>query len=130
MARFVKRNEDEYGEGNQAMIGLELSVRSDDGHRAELLHTLEDLCGEQLTDGSCAECRVFEDLSRPNTFLWLQWWRSEPQLEDHLQSKGFRTLLGAVKVLGALDSTRIVELQDSTSVMGAFLADRVEPGAI
>jgi len=108
------------------MIGLELSVRSDEGHRVELLQTLENLCKEQLTDGSCAECRVFEDLSKPNGFLWLQWWRSEQQLEDHLRSVAFRTLLGAVKVLGGLDSARIVELQDSTSVMGAFLTDRAE----
>ena len=112
------------------MIGLELSVRSDEGHRVELLQTLEDLCKEQLTDGSCAECRAFEDLSRPNVFLWLQWWRSERQLEEHLRSEAFRTLLGAVKVLGALDAARVVELQDSTSVMGAFLTDRVEPDAI
>jgi hypothetical protein len=47
-----------------------------------------------------------------------------------MRSEAFRTLLGAVKVLGGLDSARIVELQDSTSVVGAFLADRVEPGAI
>jgi quinol monooxygenase YgiN len=112
------------------MIGLELSLRSDEGHRMELLQTLENLCREQLADGSSAECRVFEDLSRPNVFLWLQWWRSEQQLEEHLRSTAFRTLLGAVKVLGGLDSARIVELQDSTSVMGAFLTDRVEPGAI
>jgi hypothetical protein len=37
----------------------------------------------------------------------------------------FRTLLGAIKVLGTLESARVVELQDSTSVMGAFLVDRV-----
>jgi quinol monooxygenase YgiN len=130
MARFVRWSEHEYGEEIQTMIGLELSVRSDEGHRMELLQTLENLCTEQLTDGSSAECRVFEDLGRPNVFLWLQWWRSEQQLEEHLRSVAFRTLLGAVKVLGGLDSARIVGLQDSTSVMGAFLTDRVEPGAI
>jgi hypothetical protein len=53
------------------------------------------------------------------------WWRSERQLEGHLASVPFRTLLGAIKVLGTLESARVVELQDSTSVMGAFLVDRV-----
>ena len=112
------------------MIGLELSVQSDAGHRTELLQTLQNLCHEQLNDASSAECRVFEDLTKPNRFLWLQWWRSSRQLQEHLGSASFRTLLGAVKVLGALDAARIVELQDSTSVMGAFLTDRVEPRAI
>ena len=110
------------------MIGLELSVRSDAGHRTELLQTLQNLCREQLSDAAGADCRVFEDLTRSNHFLWLQWWRSSQQLENHLGSVSFRTLLGAVKVLGALDAARIVELQDSTSVMGAVLTDRIEPG--
>lgn len=109
------------------MIGLELSVRSDAGHRTELLQTLQNLCSEQLSDAAGAECRVFEDLCKPNRFLWLQWWRSSRKLQEHLGSEAFRTLLGAVKVLGELDAARIVELQDSTSMMGAFLTDRVEP---
>lgn len=108
------------------MIGLELSVRSDAGHRTELLQTLQNLCSEQLSDAAGAECRVFEDLCRSDHFLWLQWWRSSGQLEDHMRSVAFRTLLGAIKVLGTLESARIVELQDSTPLMGAFLTDPVE----
>ena len=65
-------------------------------------------------------------LGRSVGFLWLQWWRSERDLQDHLASVEFRTLLGAVKVLGSLVSTRVVGLQDSTSIMGALLTDRVE----
>jgi hypothetical protein len=48
------------------------------------------------------------------------------ELQDHLASVEFRTLLGAVKVLGSLVSTRIVGLQDSTSIIGALLTDRLE----
>lgn len=107
------------------MIGLELSVTSNDSHRTELLQTLEDLSNDQVRTGDCLECRVYERLPRSNDFMWHQWWRSERQLESHLGSVAFRTLLGAIKILGTLHSARIVELQDSTSVMGAFLVDRV-----
>jgi len=107
------------------MIGFELAIRSDDAHRAELLQTLKQLCEEQIASQDAAECRVFEDLCHSNGFLWLQWWRSERQLEEHLQTVGFRTLLGTVKVLGTLESARVVGLQDSTSVMSAFLTDRI-----
>ena len=107
------------------MIGLELSVKSDDGHRTELLQTLENLSREQARTRDCLECRVYERMPRSNDFMWHQWWRSERQLEGHLGSVAFRTLLGAIKVLGTLESARVVELQDSTSVMGAFLVDRV-----
>ncbi len=108
------------------MIGLELSVTSNDSHHTELLQTLEDLSHDQARTGDCLECRVFERMPRSNDFMWHQWWRSERQLENHLGSVAFRTLLGAIKTLGTLESARIVELQDSTSVLGAFLTDRVE----
>jgi quinol monooxygenase YgiN len=108
------------------MIGLELSLRCDERYRAELTQTLENLSQAQVAGGSCLECRVYEDLGRPNVFLWLQWWTSEREIQDHLASVEFRTLLGAVKVLGSLESTRIVGLQDSTSIMGALLTDRLE----
>ena len=105
------------------MIGLELSLQSEERHRAELKQTLENLCEAQVAGGSCVECAVHEDLRRPNGFLWLQWWNSERELEDHLSSVEYRTLLGAIKVLGTLVSTRVVGLQDSTSIMGALLTD-------
>lgn len=108
------------------MIGLELSVKSDSANRSELLQTLQHLRHEAIIGGTSHECRVFEDLSGPNHFLWLQWWRSQDQLQEYLRSVGFRTLLGAIKVLGTLESARTVELQDSTSVLNAVLADRVE----
>ena len=106
------------------MIGLELSLSSDDAHRLELLQTLRNLREEVISEGSSHECRVYEDLSGPNHFLWLQWWQSQRELQDYLRSVGFRTLLGAIKVLGRLEAARTVELQDSTSVLGALLSDR------
>lgn len=108
------------------MIGLGLSIKSEPGNRVELLQSLENLRQEQHNERSSVECRVFEDISHSDCFLWLQWWRSPQQLEEHLRSTHFHTLLGAIKVLGALESARIVELQDSTSLMGAFLANPID----
>jgi quinol monooxygenase YgiN len=108
------------------MIGLELSLRCDERYRAELTQTLENLSQAQVAGGSCLECRVYEDLGRPNVFLWLEWWKSERELRQHLASAEFRTLLGAIKVLGSLVATRVVELQDSTSIMDALLGDRMQ----
>lgn len=116
------------------MIGLELTVRCEAKHRVEFLPTLQNLSNESSGGASGSECRVFEELGHANRFLWLQWWRSQRELEAYLTSKGFRTLMGAIKVLGKLDAARIVELQDSTSILGAFLGERVDaaqrsPGA-
>ena len=112
-------------EGKVPMIGLELAVQSDAAHRTELLQTLQNLTVETVGHDGCVECRVFEVVSVSSRFLWSQWWRSERQLESHLGSVAFRTLLGAIKVLGTLESARTLDLQDATSVMGALLTDRV-----
>ncbi len=101
-------------------------MSSDAAHRTELKQTLQNLSREAVSEGFSRECRVFEDLSGLNDFLWLQWWPSQRELETYLRSAGFRTLLGAIKVLGSLKSLRTVELQDSTSILNAVLADRVE----
>jgi quinol monooxygenase YgiN len=108
------------------MIGLELTIGAGPSSGLEMQQSLENLGREALAADSCQECRVFKDLQGGDRFLWLQWWRSQPELEQHFQSTAFRTLLGAIKVLGNLESARVVELQDSTSLMGAFLADRVD----
>ena len=112
--------------GKVPMIGLELAVQSDAAHRTELIQTLKNLTREAVGHEGCLECRVFEDVSLSSRFLWSQWWRSQRQMESHLGSVAFRTLLGAIKVLGTLESARTLDLQDSTSVMGAVLTDRNE----
>jgi quinol monooxygenase YgiN len=106
------------------MIGLELTVRCEASQRVEFLPTLENLSKESSSGEPGSECRVFEELGGSNRFLWLQWWRSERELEAYLKSEKFHTLMGAIKVLGGLDAARIVELQDSTTILGAFLGDR------
>ena len=108
------------------MIGLELTVQSGSAQRTERLQTLQNLAIEAPGRGGCLECRVMEDLTVSGRFLWAQWWRSQQQLEDNLKGSSFHTLLGAIKVLGNLESARTVELQDSTSIMGAFLSDKNE----
>ena len=106
------------------MIGLELAVQSETANRTELLQTLEDLALKAVGRDGCLECRVFEDVTGSGRFLWAQWWRSQRQLDEHLQSSMFHTLLGGIKVLGTLESARTLDLQDSTSIMGAFLSHR------
>jgi quinol monooxygenase YgiN len=124
LARIVKSFLGNH-EGKLPMIGLELAVKSYAAHRTELLQTLQNLTVEAVGHDGCLECRVFEDVNGSGRFLWSQWWRSQSQLEAHLGSVAFRTLLGAIKVLGTLESARTLDLQDATSVMGALLTDRV-----
>lgn len=77
-------------------------------HRRELIQTLEGLKGRVVAlEPDCA-CEVFEDLAVANRFLWSEWWPSLEQSEQAQTSERFRALIGAIKVLGSLESVRHV----------------------
>lgn len=86
-------------------VQLELSTTQE--NRRELVQTLVSFRQRVLDSGGV--CEVLESLSRPNAFLWLQWWRSEAELEEELQSVRFLSLLGAIEVLGKLENASVVE---------------------
>lgn len=111
MARFVKWLQLNDARKKVPMIGLELSLGSDDAHRIELSQTLKDLSENEGKDRASSECRVFEDLAHPNRFFWLQWWRSEQLLEDHLRSPPFRTLLASIKIPGGRQASGAISME-------------------
>ena len=82
-------------------VQLELSTAQE--NRRELVQTLVSFRQRVLDSGGV--CEVLESLFRPNAFLWLQCWRSEAELENRLQTEAIKTLMGAIGVLGELDST-------------------------
>ena len=86
-------------------VQLELSTTQE--NRRELVQTLVSFRQRVLDAGGV--CEVLESLSRPNAFLWLQWWRSKEQLEEEVRSVGFLSLLGAIEVLGELECASMVE---------------------
>lgn len=91
------------------MIGLEIRIDITPGKRQEFLQTAETLLGERPVSGSaCVDRAVFERHGAPNRFLWHENWDDRASLEAHLASAEFRTLLGALRVLGETHDLRIV----------------------
>ena len=77
-------------------------------HRRELIQTLEGLKDRISESEPDCGCEVFEDLAVANRFLWSEWWPSVEECESAQDSERFRTLIGAIKVLGSLESVRHV----------------------
>lgn len=77
-------------------------------HRRELILTLEELKDRIIASEPDCACEVFEDLAEPNRFLWSEWWPSPGECQAAQTSERFRALLGAIKVLGSLESVRHV----------------------
>lgn len=91
------------------MIGLEIHIDIAPGKRQEFLQTVESLLAEIPVAGStCADRAVFERHGAPNRFLWHENWEDRGALEAHLTSAEFRTLLGALRVLGNAHDVRVV----------------------
>jgi len=83
-------------------------------NRRELLQTLGDLRDRLAAGEADCECDFFEDLSEPNRFLWTEWWALREMADEAMESTRFRTLLGAIKVLGTLKRVRRLDRSEDT----------------
>jgi quinol monooxygenase YgiN len=93
------------------MVGLEIMVRVTPEKRQEFLQTFKLLSRADRRDSACLGHRLFEKVSEPNRFLWVEHWTNSKTVEAYLQTDRFRTLLGAMDVLGNLEHLRLVRLK-------------------
>ena len=92
---------------NQPAHGIELVVRTSQANRRELLQTLDEF--RDRLGGETCRCNIFESMTDANLFLWTEWWPDPAGVEQAKVSARFRTLLGAIRVLGTLESKRDLE---------------------
>lgn len=84
------------------MVGLEISVKIQPEKRVEFLQAVELLTQPNPNTRGCTEQTLFEKTGEPNMFLWREDWENNKSLDAHRQTQQFRSLLGAVEVLGTL----------------------------
>ena len=108
------------------MIGLEIHIDIAPGKRKEFLQTVETLLEERpVADSACADRAVFERHGEPDRFLWHENWEDREALEAHLASAEFRTLLGALRVLGKTHDLRVVS-PESREDLGELRASNTD----
>ena len=97
------------------MIGLEILVKIVPTKRYEFLQTFELMVQRKPKmpemSGRAGQS-LFEKSDEPNCFLWMEEWRSAEKLASYRKSDHFRSLLGAVDVLGHLVSIRTHEIKE------------------
>jgi quinol monooxygenase YgiN len=98
------------------MVGLEIQVRVAKEKRQEFLQTCDFLSQAKDQIVACVDQTLFEEVGEPNRFLCVEEWTDSDPLESYLASDRFRTLLGAIEVLGKLEELRIVEFKQINSV--------------
>jgi len=93
------------------MVGLEILVSIQPEKRQEFLQTIEMFRSQQDQDKARIDCIILETVGAPNQFLWVEKWNDQKLLEDHMKTRRFKALLGAIQVLGELNSLHISVLK-------------------
>ncbi len=89
---------------------LEICVSIKDNKRQEFLQMFELLSGTAFQINGRTDKRIYEEIKRPNHFLWTEEWNDADSRDNYFHSDRFRSLLGAIQVLGKLDRIRMGEL--------------------
>ena len=93
------------------MIDLNIHVEINPIHRQEFLQTVDMFRSQQAKDKARIGCSIYETVGTPNQFLWVEKWTDQSLLEDYMKSGRFKALLGAIQVLGELNSLHIAEIK-------------------
>jgi len=86
----------------EQMIVATIKMRVDPKQRRELVQTFDSLYQPILKEPGCLGCSFYAEIGDDNTVMVIEEWESETHWKDHLQSKDFAVLLGAMSLF---DST-------------------------
>ena len=100
------------------MVGLEIIASIQPEQRQEFLQTIDMFRCQLDEDKARVSCSIFETVGTPNQFLWVEKWAEKGPLDDYLETGRFKALLGAIQVLGKLNSIHISVLKPLKNLPG------------
>ncbi len=75
------------------MILANIRMKISPQKRGEVLKILRSAAeGERILPG-CLSCRIYEDLQEDNVIMFEEMWRSEEEMQQHLRSDEYRSVL-------------------------------------
>lgn len=90
------------------MVGLEIQVQVSGEKRHEFLQAWKFLTKNKDLGPACLGQYLYENTEEINSFLWVSCWTDANEMERHLTSDRFRTIIGAMDVLGEQSKLRRV----------------------
>ena len=99
-------------ERKHGAMTLEITFRIEPSHRVEFLQTADSLMSSTSDASGLHALSCFEKLGEENSFLWRESWSSSAELEDRLETAAIKTLMGAIEVLGDLESLEILSITE------------------
>lgn len=94
------------------MVGIEIQIEVKPEKRPEFLQAVESLQRAVGYEAACESQHVYEERGQPNQFLWVERWSDTDEIRARLRSAKFRSLMGAIRVLGTTSELNVVESRD------------------
>jgi quinol monooxygenase YgiN len=94
------------------MVGLEILVRIHPEKRMEFIQAFDLMTKRDGPNGSRIELAIFEQLQEQNTFLWIEHWETFESLTHYYQENKFKSLMGAIEILGQLIYKRSFSIEE------------------
>lgn len=81
----------------EILTTLRMIVRSE--RRSDLLETIRGMLEPARVERGCLSYRLYEDVEDRNTFLLLEEWETQEDLESHIRTDNHRRLLSLMDLL-------------------------------
>ncbi len=83
-------------ERGRRMIVFTMRVTAQPEKRREILQALRSLLGPMSVQPGCLRCCLYQDADDENALTWIEEWESREQLDEHVRSTEYRTVLSVM----------------------------------
>jgi len=83
-------------------VGIEVLSKIPPENRREFIQSFKILPQFEGCRKNCIFHQLFEDVGELNRFMWVEHWADKKSLEAYLESDRFKTIMGAIDVLGEM----------------------------
>jgi quinol monooxygenase YgiN len=85
-------------------------------NRKEFLQTLHSLIDSVRSEQGCVSHNVYEDVEDENSFIIIEEWETQADLDNHLRSDRFGVLLGALSLSSETPEIRCSTLAETAGI--------------
>ena len=96
------------------MFGILIQTTVDEENCQEFIQACKVLTRLCRENRCCVGQSLYRDVFNGELFLWTEQWNDEDSLKAHMKTERFRSLIGAIEVLGKLDYIQMIQFDDVT----------------
>jgi len=109
------------------MIVFTMRVTARPKKRPEMLQALHSLLGPMSVQPGCLRCRLYQDADDEDVLTWIEEWESREQMDRHVRSPEYRTLLSVMDLSAVQPEVRfntVVETAGMELIEGTMRSDQ------